>query len=134
MTVMIAARALEKSPGVDEALALLALDGAAEIGRVEVHKVSDPERQVLHAHVEERTYAFLTNLVVATHRRRQGVGTRLMLAAEDQARGWHLPSIVLSATPDTPAWRLYRNLGYSEIVPHKLSPKSTSRLLKKTLH
>ena len=52
-------------------------------------------------------------LMVAAARRRQGVGTALMNAAEDWARGARVTKLELHVFPhNDPAIRLYEKLGY----------------------
>lgn len=64
--------------------------------------------------------AELQKLLVSLDARNQGLGRRLMLAAEDAARATGRTLIVLDTQTDSVAHTLYLRLGYSEAgaIPH----------------
>jgi len=123
------------SPGVGRAAEVVALSENMEIGRAEVFAVVDAGAQRLHARAEHghAKYAFLTNVLVATHMRRRGVGTRLLKTVEELASRWSCTAVVCSAVPShVPSWTFFRKLGYRPIDA-LLSPHSTSEILLKEL-
>lgn len=57
--------------------------------------------------------AFVAYMAVEPHLRGKGVGAALLAAAENEARGRHIPYISLMVTEDNePACRLYEHAGY----------------------
>ena len=56
-------------------------------------------------------------VAVVANQRGRGVGTALLLALAERARGAGLARLGLSAEPENPARRLYARLGYVELGP-----------------
>ena len=112
------------------ALELAAVEGETDIGRLELRRVTDSTKQTLHAHVDiDDDYFFITNLLVETSHRRQGVATRLMREAEKKAQN----QIVLTCDETHEASRrLYQKLGYTATAA-TFAKTSTSVLLSKRL-
>lgn len=72
--------------------------------------------------------ADLAKMLVASSARRQGLGERLMRAAEDAARAAGKTLLVLDTVTGSAAERLYRRLGWQEVgtIPnYALSPDGT---------
>lgn len=62
-----------------------------------------------------RNEAYISDVAVAAPMRRQGIGTALLLKAEEVARGWGKHAVVLDVSArNEPAIRLYRHLGYRQ--------------------
>lgn len=60
-----------------------------------------------------RNEAYISDVAVAAPMRRHGIGTALLLKAEEVARGWGKRALVLDVSArNEPAIQLYRRLGY----------------------
>lgn len=57
---------------------------------------------------------YIDELIVASHRQGQGIGTQLMQKAEELAREKHLHKIYLDTGSNWPAVKFYENLGYQQ--------------------
>ena len=90
---------------------LVARDGEAIIGTIQLGLVQKPNG---------RHRAEVQKLLVLSSARRQGLGRRLMLAIEDEARLQRRSLVVLDTLQGSDAERLYRTLGYSEagVIPY----------------
>ena len=63
-----------------------------------------------------RVMAYISNLAISPKNRRQGIGSRLVAAAEQQARSWCCKSIALHVDPSNhPAYKLYVSMGYRKV-------------------
>lgn len=63
-----------------------------------------------------RVMAYISNLAISPNNRRQGIGSRLVAAAEQQARSWCCKSIALHVDPSNhPAYKLYESMGYRKV-------------------
>jgi RimJ/RimL family protein N-acetyltransferase len=94
-------RALQRHP--DAAVYVAEIDGGELVGRLSVMRDPHPSS----AHVAD------LGLMVAASQRRRGIGTALMLAAEEWARGAGVTKLELHVFPhNTAAITLYEKLGY----------------------
>lgn len=88
-----------------EAAVFVAENGDAIVGRLSIARDPHPASQ----HVAD------VGVMVERGRRRQGIGTMLMRAAEDWARSHEIRKLELHVFPhNRPALELYRGLGYRE--------------------
>lgn len=107
---------------------------ACDFADAQLVACSGPRREIgwLDLSRVEDDHVLANNLLVDIPARRCGVATSLMTAAEDVGREWGLPKIRISAKPEhAPAWRLYRELGYSQAKGVSLSRHSKSVILEK---
>jgi len=94
-------RALQRHP--DAALFVAELDNGDLVGRLSLMRDPHPSS----THVAD------LGLMVALSRRRTGIGTALMAAAEEWARAARISKLELHVFPhNKPAIRLYEKLGY----------------------
>jgi RimJ/RimL family protein N-acetyltransferase len=94
-------RALQRHP--DATLLVAVLENGELAGRLSLMRDPHPAS----AHVAD------LGLMVAAGRRRSGIGTALMAAAEDWARGARIRKLELHVFPhNEPAINLYEKLGY----------------------
>lgn len=96
-------------------------DGGAPVAAVQLVL---PKNAPPHAH----------SLQVKQSRKRQGLGTELMLAVEAHARSLRVPQITLSVDADNaPALALYSRLGYTLVTESAGRSGKLVRLLSKQL-
>ena len=88
------------------AVVLVARDPEGIVGSVQMHPSWAPNQP--HR-------ADVAKLIVHRRGRRQGLATRLMNAVEDAARAGGYTLLTLDTVPDTPADRLYRQLGWTAV-------------------
>jgi len=86
------------------AIFLVAREGGGIVGTVQVHPAWAPNQP----HRAE-----ITKLLVDRRRRRAGLGTQLMRAVEDAARGAGFTLLTLDAKRGAAAEHLYRQLGWT---------------------
>ena len=68
----------------------------------------------VEVHREEKTYIYLDDFSVSGPYRRQGIGTKLIRAAESYAEELRIPAICLHVEKtNSSAFRFYEKLGYS---------------------
>lgn len=87
------------------AILLVARDGAEIVGTVQLHPAWAPNQP----HRAE-----IAKLLVHRHLRRMGLGTRLMRAVEDAARGAGFTLLTLDAKRGEAAEHVYRRLGWTD--------------------
>ncbi len=101
------------------AIVLVARDGGGIVGSVQLHPAWAPNQP--HR-------ADIAKLLVHRRSRRTGLGTRLMQAIEDAARGAGLRLLTLDTKRGDAAERLYRRLGWTPagtIPGYALDPDGT---------
>jgi GNAT superfamily N-acetyltransferase len=88
------------------AVVLVARDDQGIVGSVQMHPAWAPNQP--HR-------ADVAKLIVHRRGRGHGIAPRLMAAVEDAARAGGYTLLTLDTVPDTPADRLYRRLGWTEV-------------------
>jgi GNAT superfamily N-acetyltransferase len=98
---------------------LVADDSGGAVGYAMVRRIE----WAGHIFALPRTMAEVDQIGVAASARRRGVGRALMAAAEEQARGWGVPTLVLSVVGfNEDALRFYRALGYDTMLTRLTRP------------
>ena len=88
------------------AVVLVARDDEGIVGSVQMHPAWAPNQP--HR-------ADIAKLIVHRRGRRQGLATELMNAVEEAARAGGYTLLTLDTVPDTPADKLYRQLGWTAV-------------------
>ena len=102
-----------------ETVVLIADQDGAAVGYVIVRRLE----WAGHVFALPRKMAEVDQLGVTASARRRGVGRALMAAAEEQARSWGVPTLVLSVVGfNDDALRFYRALGYDTMLTRLTRP------------
>ena len=88
------------------AVVLVARDAEGIVGSVQMHPAWPPNQP--HR-------ADIAKLIVHRRGRRRGLATKLMNAVEEAARAGGYTLLTLDTVPDTPAGKLYRQLGWTPV-------------------
>ncbi len=79
-----------------------------------------------YSELEDHGSLYLSGVALFPQHRGRGIGTRLMAAAEERARGLGLPRVSLICFErNEGAMRLYRRLGFEEIARRPVVPHPT---------
>ncbi|MBE7183097.1 MAG: GNAT family N-acetyltransferase [Methylobacterium mesophilicum] len=112
----MAPMARETAEGFWRGVAGRARDGAVVVLVAETDGVVVGTAQLVTGLPENQPHrADVAKVLVHRRARNRGVAQRLMEAVEAEARGLGRTLLVLDTVPDTPAYRLYRRLGWQEV-------------------
>ncbi|KYF84216.1 GCN5 family acetyltransferase [Sorangium cellulosum] len=96
--------------GQRDDLGVVALQEGEVAGAAWLRRLTGAQRG--YGHVDDETPEL--SIALLPHHRGRGLGTRLLTSLLEEARNRY-PAISLSVSPDNPALRLYRRLGFVEV-------------------
>lgn len=90
-------------------------------------------KQSVRPDKEDPSKAFLSGLEVDEQHRNQGIGSRLMAAAENLAQGMGLEATKFEVASDNPAISLYQKRGYQIVATKQSKTGQTYYIMEKSL-